>query len=64
MGEVVNLRKWRKAREKAEAGAQAAANRTAFGRSSAEKKRHAKEAAQREALIEGSRIDVPEAPNK
>ena len=49
MGEVVNLRKWRKAREKAEAEAQAAANRAAFGRNKAEKQRDAKEAAQREA---------------
>ena len=62
MGEVVNLRKWRKAREKAEAKAQAAANRTAFGRTKAEKQRDAAEAAQREALIEGSRMDAPEKP--
>ena len=32
MGEVVNLRKWRRAREKAADAAQAAANREAFGR--------------------------------
>jgi membrane protein involved in colicin uptake len=60
MGEVVNLRKWRKAREKAEAEAQAAANRAAFGRTKAEKKREATEAAQREALLEGSRMDAPD----
>lgn len=60
MGEVVNLRKWRKAREKAEAEAQAAANRAAFGRTGAQKKRDAKEAAQRDALLEGSRMDSPE----
>ncbi|MBS7792127.1 DUF4169 family protein [Roseococcus sp. SDR] len=62
MGEVVNLRKWRKAREKAEAEAQAAANRAAFGRSKAEKKRDAAEAAQRDALLEGSRMDSPDKP--
>ena len=62
MGEVVNLRKWRRAREKAEAEAQAAANRAAFGRTKAEKKREAAEAAQREALLEGSRMDAPEKP--
>ena len=60
MGEVVNLRKWRKARERAEAEAQAAANRAAFGRSKAEKQRDAKEAAQRDALMEGSRMDAPD----
>lgn len=60
MGEVVNLRKWRKAREKAEAEAQAAANRAAFGRNKAEKQRDAAEAAQREALLEGSRMDSPD----
>jgi hypothetical protein len=62
MGEVVNLRKWRKARERAEAATQAAANRAAFGRTKAEKAREAAEAAQREALIEGSRMDAPEKP--
>ncbi|WP_371819171.1 DUF4169 family protein [Roseococcus sp. SDR] len=58
----MNLRKWRKAREKAEAEAQAAANRAAFGRSKAEKKRDAAEAAQRDALLEGSRMDSPDKP--
>lgn len=62
MGEVVNLRKWRRTREKAEAEAQAAANRAAFGRTKAEKKREAKEVAQRDALLEGSRMDAPEKP--
>ncbi len=62
MGEVVNLRKWRKAREKAAAEAEAAANRAAFGRTRAEKQRDAKEAAQRAALLEGSRMDPPDKP--
>jgi hypothetical protein len=62
MGEVVNLRKWRRAREKAEAEAQAAANRAAFGRTKAEKQRDSAEAAQRDALLEGSRMDTPDKP--
>lgn len=37
MGEVVNLRRARKARDRAAAEAQAAANRVAFGRSKADK---------------------------
>ena len=59
MGEVVNLRKWRRAREKAEADAQAAANREAFGRTRAEKERDAAETAKREALLKGSRLEPP-----
>lgn len=37
-GEIVNLRKARKARERAEAEARAAENRVRFGRSKAERK--------------------------
>ena len=59
MGEVVNLRKWRRAREKAEEAAQAAANREAHGRTRAEKAREAAQAAQREALLRGSRLEPP-----
>ncbi len=62
MGEVVNLRKWRRARDKAVAGAQAAANRPAFGRTKAEKQRDATEEAQRRALLDGARIEPPEKP--
>ena len=60
MGEVVNLRKWRRAREKAEEAAQAAANREAFGRTRAEKARDTAEAAKREALLKGSQMEKPE----
>ncbi len=59
MGEVVNLRKWRRTRQKAEADAQAAANREAFGRTRAEKERDAAETAKREALLRGSRLEPP-----
>jgi hypothetical protein len=37
MGEIVNLRRARKVRERREADAQATANRAAFGRTRAEK---------------------------
>jgi hypothetical protein len=59
MGEVVNLRKWRRARDKAEEAAQAAANREAFGRTRAQKEREAAEAAKREAALQGSRLEPP-----
>ena len=64
MGEVVNLRKWRRAREKAEADAQAAANRTGFGRNKAEKARDAADEAQRKALLDAARLTPPEKPGR
>ena len=64
MGEVVNLRKWRRAREKAEADAQAAANRSAFGRGKAEKARDATEEAHRKALLDAARLTPPEKPGR
>lgn len=60
MGEVVNLRKWRRAREKAADATQAAANREAFGRTRAQKERDAAEAAKREAALRGSRLEPPQ----
>ena len=57
MGEVVNLRKWRRARDKTAETAQAEANRTAFGRTKAEKQRDTAEAAQRKALLDAARLD-------
>ncbi len=59
MGEVVNLRKWRRARGKAEEAAQAAANREAFGRTRAQKERDAAEAARREVVLRGSQLEPP-----
>jgi hypothetical protein len=58
MGEVVNLRKWRRARNKAEEAAQAAANRAAFGRTRAQKETDAAEAAKREAVLHGNRLET------
>lgn len=42
MGEVVNLRRYRKAKEKAEAEALAAENRSKFGRTKGEREQDAK----------------------
>ncbi|WP_248709675.1 DUF4169 family protein [Sediminicoccus sp. KRV36] len=56
----MNLRKWRRARDKASEAAQAAANREAFGRTRGQKAQDAAEAAQRRALLEGSLMEPPE----
>ena len=55
MGEVVNLRRARKARAKAGGEAQAAANRAAFGRMKAEKQADAVEIARRERELDGAK---------
>ncbi len=57
MATVVNLNRFRKAKERADAEHRAAENRTAFGRSKAER---GKAAAERERLkhdLDGKRID-------
>jgi len=59
VAEVVNLNRARKARDRAEAEARAAANRAAHGRTRAEKTRDAEEAARRDALLDGSRLGGP-----
>lgn len=62
MGEVVNLRKWVKARDKALKQAEASANRAAHGRTRGQKAKDAKEAEQRaRALDQAKRDDAPEA---
>lgn len=62
MADIVNLNKARKARAKAEAARQAAANRAKHGRSKAERARDAAEAAKREAALDAARKDPPEGP--
>ena len=52
MSEIVNLRRARKAKARAEAGVKAAANRAAFGISSAERLR-----AQAQARLLGQRLE-------
>jgi hypothetical protein len=55
MGDVVNLKRWKKLRDKREAGLQAEANRVAHGRKGAEKKADRAERERREALLDGAK---------
>lgn len=57
MGEVVSLRRARKAKTRAAAATQAAANRAAYGRTKAEKAAEALERARREASLDGAKRD-------
>jgi Domain of unknown function (DUF4169) len=62
MAEIVNLRRVKKQRARAEASEQAAQNRVRHGRSAAQKQSDAAEAAKRRALLDGVRLvdrDVP-----
>lgn len=61
MADVVNLRKWRAARARAEAEAKAAANRAAYGRTRAQKARDAEEDARRNALLDQARRETDPA---
>jgi hypothetical protein len=56
MGEVVNLRMARKARNRAAAGAAADANRAKFGRSKTKRLGDATEAARRDKLLDDARL--------
>ncbi|PAX07832.1 DUF4169 family protein [Sphingomonas lenta] len=55
MGDVVNLRRARKAKVRTDAQTQAAANRAAFGRTKAEKQADAAEAERREQALDGAK---------
>lgn len=55
MAEVINLRMARKARKRADAVAEADANRAKFGRSKAEKRTDGDEAARRNALLDAAK---------
>jgi hypothetical protein len=55
MGDVVNLNRWKKARDKREAAEQAQANRAAHGRNGVAKKNDRAERARREALLDGAK---------
>ena len=57
MGEVVNLRRARKARVRAADQAQAAANRVAFGRTGAERARDVAARDQAERLLDATKRD-------
>lgn len=57
MGELVNLRRARKAVRRQADAAQAAANRVAHGRTRAEVEADRAAAARRDALLDGARLD-------
>lgn len=60
MGEVVNLNRARKARDKAEARRAAEANRLTFGRTKAERQTTQKERDRDTANLDGHKLDKPE----
>ena len=60
MGEVVNLNRARKARDKAEARRAAEANRLTFGRTKAERQTTQKERDRDTAKLDGHKLDEPE----
>lgn len=65
MGDVVNLRRARKARDRASAEAQAEQNRIAFGRTKAERKLSEAEKMLAERRLEGHRLsDDPDDKDK
>ncbi|WP_288457412.1 DUF4169 family protein [uncultured Sphingomonas sp.] len=55
MADVVNLNRARKAKARAAATVQAAANRAAFGRTKAQKQADARERAHQDAVLDGAR---------
>jgi hypothetical protein len=57
VAEVVNLNRARKAKRRADAAAQAAANRASFGRTGAEKKAAQAEAEHRTRVLDGAKRD-------
>ncbi|GGF17601.1 DUF4169 domain-containing protein [Aliidongia dinghuensis] len=57
MGDVVNLNKFRKARERQTADAQAAENRVRFGQSKEAKAKLRTEAEQAQKDLDGKRVD-------
>ena len=62
MAEIINLNKFRKAKQRAEAQAKAAENRAKFGRTKAQKKKDRDEAQAAEDQLEGHRREEPEQP--
>ncbi|WP_421990985.1 DUF4169 family protein [Roseococcus sp.] len=57
MGDVVNLRKWRRAKAKEDDASQAAANRAAFGRTKAQKQIDEAEEARRRTLLDDAKLE-------
>ena len=59
MGDVVNLNRFRKTRDRAERAKEAEANRIRFGRTKAEKDRDRQEAERRAQDLNGKKLDDP-----
>ena len=59
MGELVNLRLARKARDRAAASEAAARNRASFGRSKAERKASTDDSERRDAALDAHRLQPP-----
>lgn len=59
MGDVVNLNRFRKTRDRAERAKDAEANRIRFGRTKAEKERDRQEAERRTQVLDGKKLDDP-----
>ena len=59
MGELVNLRRARKLRDRAAKAEEAGRNRAAFGRTAAERDSSAAESARHEAALDRHRRDAP-----
>ncbi|MFN3433602.1 MAG: DUF4169 family protein [Sphingomonas sp.] len=57
MAEIINLRRARKARDRAAAGKAAAENRAKFGRTRAEREAEAQEAARTARIVDGAKLD-------
>jgi len=60
MGDIVNLRDFRKKRDRKDKARQAAVNRATFGRTKTETERERQEKARRDADLEGKRLDHDE----
>ncbi len=58
MGELINLRRARKARDRAASGTRAAANRLSHGRSKAEKQAIQAERERQERTLDGAKRDT------
>lgn len=59
MGDVVNLNRFRKTRDRAERAKEADANRIRFGRTKAEKTRDQQEGERRAQALDGKKLDDP-----
>ena len=59
MGEIVNLRKMRRQRDRDQASQQAADNRARFGRTRTEVERDRQGQARQQAVLDGARLDAP-----